>query len=296
MRFCLRIFTMTRDWLATLTIKESATINRMVELTRCVRFSLNDVPSVDVGKYNTFSAWPAMQGLGRYYELLVTCRGEPDAQTGYFLNIKQIDTAVRDHVLPYLQQQVQPGSNTASIPMGRLMQQIITLLGPALNDSVVRVRLALSPFYQLQIRSQTMSQVILRQQYEFAAAHRLHVPEFSDEQNREIFGKCNNPSGHGHNYQVQVAVRCPISGEGHIDAVANIDQLVNRVVLEPLDHKHLNEDVPAFAHLNPSVENITKVIYDWLVGPMRELGLELEVISVWETGKTHCTYPAGVLS
>jgi len=141
-----------------------------------------------------------------------------------------------------------------------------------------------------------MSEVILRQQYEFAAAHRLHVPDLSDEQNQQIFGKCNNPSGHGHNYQFEVAVRCPIDNSGHINTVSNIDELVDRVILQALDHKHLNEDVPAFKALNPSVENITKVIYDWLLPAMKQENLNLEVVSVWETGKTRCTYPAGVLS
>ncbi|HAI14378.1 MAG TPA: hypothetical protein DCM28_21920 [Phycisphaerales bacterium] len=268
----------------------------MVELTRCVRFCLNRIPAPQAGKFNTFSAWPAMTGLGRYYELLVTCKGEPDAQTGYFLNIKTIDTAVREHVLPYMQTLVAPGQDPSQVGMGQLMQQIIALLQPQLKGSVIRVRLALTPFYQLQIRSTGMQHVILRQQYEFAAAHRLHVPTLSDEENRQIFGKCNNPSGHGHNYQVEVAVKCPIDGDGHIATVNMIDALVDREIMERLDHKHLNEDVDAFADLNPSVENIAKVIYDWLVVAMRNENLELEVISVWETGKTRCTYPAGVLS
>lgn len=251
---------------------------------------------MESGKFNTFSAWPAMQGLGRYYELLVTCRGEPDAQTGYFLNIKAIDTAVREYVLPHLQSLVCQDMDPSDVAMGQLMKQIVERLQVPLNDSVIRVRLALTPFYQLQIRSTDMSHVILRQQYEFAAAHRLHVPTLSDEENRHIFGKCNNPSGHGHNYQVEVAVKCPITGDGHIATVTKIDALVDHEIMERLDHKHLNEDVEAFANLNPSVENIARVIYDWLAVAMRNENMQLEVISVWETGKTRCTYPAGVLS
>ena len=268
----------------------------MVELTRCVRFCLNACPKTIGKKHNTFSAWPAMQGLGRYYELFVTCQGEPDTKTGYFLNIKEIDTAVREHVLPHLQSLISDRVDSSNIAMGMLMQQILQRLQTPLNQSVIRVRLALTPFYQLQIRSKQMSEVILRQQYEFAAAHRLHVPDLSDEQNQQIFGKCNNPSGHGHNYQFEVAVRCPIDNSGHINTVSNIDELVDRVILQALDHKHLNEDVPAFKALNPSVENITKVIYDWLLPAMKQENLNLEVVSVWETGKTRCTYPAGVLS
>ncbi|MFG0249350.1 MAG: hypothetical protein ACF8OB_10725, partial [Phycisphaeraceae bacterium JB051] len=110
----------------------------MVELTRCVRFCLNRIPAPESGKFNTFSAWPAMTGLGRYYELLVTCRGEPDSQTGYFLNIKAIDTAVRQHVLPYLQTLVAPGEDPSQVPMGQLMQRIISLLQQPLNESVIR--------------------------------------------------------------------------------------------------------------------------------------------------------------
>ena len=268
----------------------------MVELTRCIRFCLNAQSGQDSGKYNTFSAWPAMQGLGRYYELSVTCQGEPDPQTGYFLNIKEIDTAVREHVLPYLLTRIGDQTNTSAIAMGHLMQEIITRLQLPLDQSVIRVQLALTPFYKLQIRSSNMSEVVLRQQYDFAAAHRLHVAKLSDEQNQQIFGKCNNPSGHGHNYQFEVAVRCPIDAKGHINTVAVIDEVVDRVILVPLDHKHLNEDVPVFKNLNPSVENIAKVIYDWLVGPMKEMNLNLQVVSVWETNKTRCTYPAGVLS
>lgn len=259
----------------------------MLELARTVRFCLNDGDAPPPSRDNTFSAWPPMRGLGRFYQLHVRCEGEADPVTGYFLNIKEIDNAVRDHVLPYLQRK------TGDAPMGALMRDVISRLQAPLNDSVVHVRFELTPFYQMDIEASDMNSVILQQQYEFAAAHRLHVDALSDEDNREVFGKCNNPSGHGHNYRLQVAVRAPIDPGGRTLDVADLDAAVDDAVIEKLDHKHLNVDVPQFAELNPSVENIAKVIWDMLAAPVKNLGVDLDAVSVWETGKTVCTYRGG---
>jgi 6-pyruvoyltetrahydropterin/6-carboxytetrahydropterin synthase len=135
-----------------------------------------------------------------------------------------------------------------------------------------------------------MDHVIIRQQYEFAAAHRLHVSGLSDEENRRVFGKCNNPSGHGHNYRVEVAIRAPIDAQGHVLPVEKLDATVDAHVIQKLDHKHLNIDVPRFADLNPSVESITREIYHMLQPGVRELGAVLEEVRVWETSKTVCAY------
>ncbi len=279
-----------------------------LELSRTVRFCINDpapempgtpgTPGAPVGhtgiqgdgaRDNTFAAWPAMRGLGRYYELMVTCRGEADPVTGYFINIKQIDQAVRNHALGCFHEAL---SDETSSPLGRLMQHLHTAVSPALDHTVMQLELGLTPTYRIGLRSDDMDHVLIRQQYEFSAAHRLHVPGYSDEQNRAVFGKCNNPAGHGHNYRVEVVARVPIGPDGQTTDIARLDALVNRHVIEPLDHKHLNTDVPAFAELNPSVENIVKVIWDMLAEPTGGLtpGAALSELSVWETSKTVCTY------
>jgi len=270
----------------------------MLELSRTVRFCLNDplggsqAPSVKPPRDNTFAAWPAMRGLGRYYELAVTCLGEADPRTGYFINIKRIDQAVHEHAMPSMQQALAGPGCPSGVPVGRLMQDMLNALQPPLQDSVIRVQLRLTPTYRIDLRSHDMNHVLIRQRYEFSAAHRLHVSEMTDEENRRTFGKCNNPAGHGHNYQVEAAVRLPIGPEGQTADVGHIDALINRHAIEPLDHKHLNADVPQFAGLNPSVENIVKVIWEMLEGRFAELGSNaaLEEISVWETSKTVCTY------
>lgn len=277
----------------------------MIELCRTVRFCLSDgstsggsggadVP-LATPRHNTFSAWPAMRGLGRYYELHVCCRGEADPTTGYFLNIKHIDEAVREHVLPDLEQWVaDPQRDPYDAPMGELMRRIAVLLEQPLQGAVAQVTLQLTPMLSLTLRSHDMDRVLVRQQYEFSAAHRLHVETLSDQENRAVFGKCNNPAGHGHNYRLEVAVSAPIDPLGRALGAEELDAVVDRHVTEHLDHKHLNLDVPEFKDLNPSVENIAKVVWDLLAphipaaGPAE--GAKLDAISVWETGKTVCTY------
>lgn len=233
-----------------------------------------------------------MRGLGRYYELNITCRGEADPQTGYFINIKTIDQAVRDHVLPKLTDQIASDSAAAVTPMGALMRRVFEAIDPPLNGTVAQSRLVLTPTLSLAIERNDMDHVIIRQQYEFSAAHRLHVPAMSDAENQATFGKCNNPAGHGHNYRVEVAVRCPIGEDGTTLEPAELDAVVDREVIEQLDHKHLNVDVPQFADLNPSVEHIVKVVWQMLDGRLPGEAA-LDEVKVWETGKTVCAYRGG---
>jgi 6-pyruvoyltetrahydropterin/6-carboxytetrahydropterin synthase len=243
-----------------------------------------------------------MRGLGRYYELHVTCRGAADAQTGYFINIKHIDTAVRDHALPLLRRAVADETAAARAPLGRLMHEILSALQGPLEQQVHAVALQLTPFLAYHLRLDTMPTttpadapsptLLLSQEYEFSAAHRLHVPGLSDEDNRATFGKCNNPAGHGHNYRVRVVVACPVDEHGQTLGPAELDAVVDEQLIEPLDHTHLNEDVPAFAARNPSVEHIVETAWGMLAGPLAERlpGCRLDELTVWETGKTACTY------
>ncbi len=264
----------------------------MLELSRTVKFCVNaaSLRGLDTARHNTFASWPAMRGLGRYYELAVTCEGEADPQTGYFINIKMIDQAVRDHVVPVLAAQVD--EDAVDPPLGSVMQRMLQVLQPALDGTVTALTWSLTPTYRLSYRSESMSHVTLHQSYEFSAAHRLHVDAYSEAQNREVFGKCNNPAGHGHNYRVDVSVRVPIDPQGRVLTAEALDQVVDEHCIQKLDHKHLNKDVPAFASLNPSVENIVKVVWGMLTQPVAAMaeGVGLEEIRVWETGKTVCAY------
>ena len=134
-------------------------------------------------------------------------------------------------------------------------------------------------------------EVELTQCFEFSASHRLHVPSLSADENRKVFGKCNNPGGHGHNYQVEVTVAGPLSAEtGSVLPLPDFESIVKREVIDRFDHKHLNTDTPDFREVNPSVENISRRVWELLedkVSPAR-----LARVRVWETAKTYAEYCA----
>ncbi len=99
----------------------------------------------------------------------------------------------------------------------------------------------------------------------FNAAHRLHNPDWSDEQNRIVFGKCNNPSFHGHNYELIVTLKGEIDREtGYVYDMKLLSDLVKEHVLLKFDHKNLNLDTDEFSQLNPTAENIAVVIWNIL--------------------------------
>jgi 6-pyruvoyltetrahydropterin/6-carboxytetrahydropterin synthase len=125
----------------------------------------------------------------------------------------------------------------------------------------------------------------------FNAAHRLHNPQWSDEKNKVVFGKCNNPKYHGHNYELIVELVGEIDPEtGYLMDLKQLSDLIQMLVLERFDHKNLNEDVPDFKNLNPTAENIAVVIWH-LLRP--ELKPELDLtITLYETERNFVRYPA----
>jgi 6-pyruvoyltetrahydropterin/6-carboxytetrahydropterin synthase len=99
----------------------------------------------------------------------------------------------------------------------------------------------------------------------FSAAHRLHSDKLSPEENRRVFGKCNHPNGHGHNYVLEVTVTGPIDATtGMVFNLTDLKDVMTDVIEHDIDHKNLNMDVPAFKNLNPTAENIAVVLWDLL--------------------------------
>ena len=99
----------------------------------------------------------------------------------------------------------------------------------------------------------------------FNAAHRLHNPAWSDEQNQQVFGKCNNPNYHGHNYELIVRLTGAIDPEtGYVYDMKRLSDLIKREILDTFDHRNLNLDTEEFRHLNPTAENIAVVIWNRL--------------------------------
>ncbi len=125
----------------------------------------------------------------------------------------------------------------------------------------------------------------------FNAAHRLYNTSWSDEKNQEVFGKCNNPSFHGHNYNLEVKVTGEIDPEtGYVMDMKFLADLIKREVEERFDHRNLNLDCEEFKTLNPTAENIAVVIYG-LLRP--HLGAELDLqIRLYETERNFVEFPA----
>ena len=100
----------------------------------------------------------------------------------------------------------------------------------------------------------------ITRRYAFAASHRLHAAGLSDEENERIYGKCNHPYGHGHNYVLEVSARGPLDETGRALDPASLDELVERQVLTAFGHRNLNAELPAFESLVPTSENIAAEI------------------------------------
>ncbi len=131
--------------------------------------------------------------------------------------------------------------------------------------------------------------VTVHRKAHFNAAHRLYRPDWSHEKNNEVFGKCNNPHFHGHNYELIVSVKGEIDQEtGYVIDIKVLKDLIKSEVEDEFDHKNLNEQVEAFKNLNPTAENIVVVIWKKLK-PHLDKNLELTV-TLYETPRNFVTY------
>lgn len=258
-----------------------------MRLSREIRFALKAAATPTDG-INSFAGHPALDGLAPFLTLTAIVEGQPDSATGMLINIKHIDQLLREHLIPmigsYWRDAALPGRPWGAADLcSRLVVPLVTRLHPGRLHAL---RLELSPFLSYLCLLKELPMVRLSERFEFSAAHRLHSPQLSEEANRQIFGKCNNPNGHGHNYEIEVViVGEPDAGTGLIMPVGELQRLVNQRVIAVFDHKHLNVDCAEFKDLNPTVENIAQVIFDKLADGFNG-AVRLAAVKVWETPKT----------
>lgn len=132
--------------------------------------------------------------------------------------------------------------------------------------------------------------MLVTRKYRFSASHRLHTPGLDEAENRQLYGKCNNPFGHGHNYEIAVTVRGPVEPQsGRVVDLERLDALVRRDVLEPFEHRNLNEEVPAFRACVPTSENLGREVVRRLKQNWRTVfsgnGPRLETVAIAETSR-----------
>jgi len=161
-----------------------------------------------------------------------------------------------------------------------------TYLAPASDDH----KLILYCFVALVEKTQSMKVAVYRRAH-FNAAHRLHNPDWSDEKNREVFGKCNSPNYHGHNYEMEVKVTGEVDpATGYLIDLGILKQIIKKEVEERFDHKNLNVDTEEFQTLNPTAEHICYVIWQRLRDKLDER-YEL-MVRLYETPRNFVEYPA----
>jgi 6-pyruvoyltetrahydropterin/6-carboxytetrahydropterin synthase len=138
----------------------------------------------------------------------------------------------------------------------------------------------------------------LSRRYRFYASHRLHSPVLTEAENLDTFGKCNNPWGHGHNYEVELTVIGPVDGiTGRVVDIAALDEIADEQILRPFRYRNLNEEIPAFRVAVPTTENLgieidRRLRASW-AGKFGAGGPALETIRIWETERNICEVTDG---
>ncbi len=263
----------------------------MVRLGRLVRFSVNPfLDRLSLG-FNSYASKPAAEGLSLFLELAVELVGPPQPDTGLLVNVSDIDQAVRRHAVPVFLERIGEHLRRGEhIGLPRLAS-LLDAAGEHLRDKfgparVARLALKLDPFRKLTMDTNEPGVLYFSEKFEFAATHKLWNDRFSEPQNRRTFGKCANPTGHGHNYLVEVTVRTPAGGPAL--EIGQFEHIVDAQLMQLVDHKNLNVDVAAFRETVPTVENIAVFAWEHLAG---QLGpAQLHCVTVWESDRTYCTY------
>ena len=134
-----------------------------------------------------------------------------------------------------------------------------------------------------------MPEVTVTRRMHFNAAHRVHNPELSDEENQRLFGRCNNPNWHGHNYMLDVSVAGPIEGRtGYVMDLAALKRVVQEAVIDKVDHRNFNLEVDFMRGVIPTAENI--VVGCWKVLAPRVAPARLVRLVLWETPNNYVEY------
>jgi 6-pyruvoyltetrahydropterin/6-carboxytetrahydropterin synthase len=263
----------------------------MYKLGRAVRFSVSPFLPEDTDGFNSFASKPAGEGLSIFFELLVEVAGEVEPTTGFVVNVTDVDRAVREFAAPVFAERIKTDFHRGKHIGFFDIAEILKSSWQRLSDKFGKARLGklslkLNPFRKIAIDSEDLQMVYFSEKFEFAATHKLWNTDFSEQRNFEIFGKCANPTGHGHNYVVEVTIK--ILPEKDNFCVGDFEKVVDDELIKVVDHKNLNADVAAFSKTNPTVENIAAFAWNKLAGKFGND--KLHCIIVWESEKTFCAY------
>lgn len=220
-----------------------------------------------------FGRYASKYGHGHNYVVEVTVAGAIDPASGMVVNIVDVDRVMKQFVTgpladKHLSYEV-PHFRDTPPTLENIARFVADRFSAHFSDPAARLARVIvweSPTLWATLNlEKEPPMVALTRALDFAAAHRLHAPGLSDAENQRIFGKCDNPNGHGHNYGVEVTIvgePDPVTGM-IVDLVA-LDAVLDREIMARFDHKHLNRDTPDFADVNPTSENLTRAIWEHL--------------------------------
>ncbi len=235
-----------------------------------------------------FGQWASPYNHGHNYVLDVVVQGVVDPTTGMIVNIKRVDDILKAGVLKDLDQRSLNDEVPDLVGKSPTLENLLLMIRDRLWDlpaesRLVALRLEETASLYAELTLEPSEEMTLTRTYEFAASHRLHSPALSDEENIELFGKCNNPNGHGHNYMLEVTV----SGEPHPTSgmlvdIGALDSAVKATILDRYDHKNLNLDLPEFKEKVTTSEVVASQIFESL---KLVVPASLSRVRLWETAR-----------
>jgi 6-pyruvoyltetrahydropterin/6-carboxytetrahydropterin synthase len=241
----------------------------MMRLIRKIYFSSahvcrNPEWSAEYNRY-VYGACSTGSAHGHDYLLEATVSGPVNPDTGIVVNLVDIKQTLKKEVAswdachlnydePFFQNLVPTGERMA----GELWRRIAS----GLTDCrLSRIRLHENRLRYIDYTGDD-TMVYVTRRVEFNAAHRLHSLALSDEENRRLFGKCNNPNGHGHNYELEVTVRGAVDEKsGVVMPTGRLDEIIQKEIVDRYDHRNLNRDLPEFETVNPTSEEFARAIW-----------------------------------
>ncbi|BAZ45749.1 hypothetical protein NIES4102_27750 [Chondrocystis sp. NIES-4102] len=263
------------------------TINRRAQFSASHRYWLPDIDEAE--NQRLFGACSRFPGHGHNYVLYVSLAGELD-QYGMVENLSWVKQVIKKEVtsqLNYSHLNDTWSEFQQTLPTTENIARVIwQKLAPYLP--LVNIQLFETPELWADYQGNNMEATLTIKTH-FSAAHRLAIPSLSFEENQEIYGKCARPNGHGHNYHLEVTVAGNIDERtGMLVDLGALQQVIDEYVVEPFDHTFLNKDIPYFAEVVPTAENIAVRIADLLRSPIKELGAELDKIKLIESPNNSC--------
>ncbi|AQT67760.1 6-pyruvoyl tetrahydropterin synthase/QueD family protein [Anaerohalosphaera lusitana] len=267
----------------------------MHRLNRQIRFSVNPFLEQTPRGSNSFASKPAGEGLAVFLSLWVELCSDLDPDTGFVVNVAEIDTIIRRYGIPVIAGRIterfRRGAHTSLTDLTEILEDAWAAIEDRFDEVTLHsLALDLNPYRKISIISEDAEMIYFTEKFDFAASHQLWNTKFSDEQNFQHFGKCANPSGHGHNYIIEVTVEKPAASPEF--SIADYEKVVTDEFIAKVDHKNLNSDVDRFAELNPTVENIA--VYAWDCLKDKFATARLAHVKVWESDRTYCKYSGPV--